>query len=79
MHLEDFEDSVKIAQGNWASRPGMKSYVHGSLQHANKVTSAIHNLQMCPVVQLRTLLLHAYPRLHLTHHSTKQLPSWVSR
>jgi hypothetical protein len=57
MHLEDFDDSVKMAQGNWSSRPGMRSYVHGSLQHASKVTSALHDIQICPVAQLRTFFM----------------------
>jgi hypothetical protein len=57
MHLEDFDASVKMAQGNWSSRPGMRSYVHGSLQHASKITSALHDIQMCPVAQLRTFFM----------------------
>ena len=57
MQLEDFEDSVKMAQGNWTTLPGMRSYVHGSLKHASKVTSALHDIQMCPVAHLRTFFM----------------------
>ena len=35
----------------------MRSYVHGSLQHASKVTAALHDIQICPVAQLRTFFM----------------------
>jgi hypothetical protein len=63
--LEEADEETQMAQGNWRSVQGMKTYTRRSIKHARTVTKMLHAPASCPLSH--TLYMYTAGSVEVAH------------